>query len=113
MRTPDRRRIKWAGVVLLRERGGHTTMTQNTGETRRASHFGPISGKWLQEEFDDVGRDLKDAKEISVPEAHAEDAAARMHEWRDETDYDDQGVGSGCWERPSPFPDNHDIIARD
>jgi hypothetical protein len=88
-------------------------MTQSAGTPRRASYYGPISGRWLQEEFDDVGRDLKDAKAISVPEAHAEDAVARTHEWRDETDYDDPGAGSGCWECPSPFPDNHDLITGD
>jgi hypothetical protein len=50
---------------------------------------------------------------MSVTQANAEDAGARLHAWKDDADYDEPGTGSGCRERVSPFPDPYELIHRD
>jgi hypothetical protein len=88
------------------------TMVLHTGTNGWASPYGPTKGRWLQEEFDDLGRDRHNGEAISVDRAHAADAA-RVREWGDETDYDTLGFGGCCRERPSPFPDPYDLIHHD
>lgn len=75
--------------------------------------YGPTTGRWLQEEFDDLGRDHQNGRAMSVTQANAEDAGVRLHAWKDEADYDEPGTGSGCRERVSPFPDPYELIHRD
>jgi len=88
-------------------------MMLNSGRKGWASHYGPTNRNWLQEEFDGLGGDRQHAKVPSVAQAYAEDAAARLHTWADEADYDEPGAGSGGRERTGSFPDPRVLINRD